>query len=238
MHDPRPARSGRTRRPSRPTTSSCSRASAPSTGETKPAAGQQALHDWLGEGGKVFASHYHYTWFRDAPTTDFQGVANWGKSGNNDTAMTTMGTYDIDTTFPKGATFGSWLGTVGALKTAGPLSAGDAQPGGRQRRFGELADGALDLRRGNSKDVKYLSFQTPIGGTTMTSGETPTYCGKAVYTDLHTAGEVQSTVKSIPTGCPSGPLSAQQKALEFLFFDLSACVSNDSQPPPMVPPTM
>jgi hypothetical protein len=205
--------------------------------QTKPVAGQQALHDWLGEGGKVFASHYHYTWFRDAPTTDFQGVANWGKQMQNDYAMATMGAYDVDTSFPKGATFGSWLGTVGALRSAGPPP---------QLALSPVADSVVSVNSPtvrwiydpNTKDVKYMSFQTPIGGTTMTAGESPTYCGKAVYTDLHTAGEVQSTVASIPTGCPSGPLSAQQKALEFLFFDLSACVSNDSQPPPMVPPTM
>src|SRR5581483_1626810 len=35
--------------------------------------GYKNLHDWLAEGGKVFASHYHYTWFRDSPDADFQG---------------------------------------------------------------------------------------------------------------------------------------------------------------------
>ena len=39
-------------------------------------AGKQALHDWLNEGGKVFATHFHYTWFQNGPA-DFQDVANW-----------------------------------------------------------------------------------------------------------------------------------------------------------------
>jgi len=34
----------------------------------------------------------------------------------------------------------------------------------------------------------------------------------------------------------SAPMTAQQKALEYLFFDLSACVSVDSVPPPPPPP--
>jgi hypothetical protein len=42
--------------------------------QTKTTAGKQALHDWLDEGGKVFASHYHYTWFRNSPDADFQGA--------------------------------------------------------------------------------------------------------------------------------------------------------------------
>ena len=47
----------------------------------KTTSSKQALHDWLDEGGKVFATHFHYTWFKNGPT-DFQGVATWlGNSG-------------------------------------------------------------------------------------------------------------------------------------------------------------
>ncbi len=208
--------------------------------QTKPTAGKQALHDWLGEGGKVFASHYQYTWFRDSPATDFQGVANWGNQGNADavTNFAQNGDYDVDTTFPKGATFGQWLNLVGALQSAGPPPTIKLNP---------VADSVVSVNSPTlrwiygpnaSTDVKYLSFQTPIGGMVVPdAGEgTPAYCGKAVFTDLHTGGETSSTVGSIPNGCPGGGLSAQQKALEFLFFDLSACVSNDHVAPPTFPP--
>ena len=149
-----------------------------------------------------------------------------------------MATYDVDTSFPKGATFGTWLNNVGALQSAGPPP---------QLSLSPVANSVVSVNSPTvrwiydpaQQHVKYLSFQTPIGGSTMKSGEQPTYCGKAVFTDLHTGGEVQSTVASIPTGCKGRAyLSPQQKALEFLFFDLSACVSNDSAPPPVVPPTM
>jgi hypothetical protein len=207
--------------------------------QTKPTVGKQALHDWLDEGGKVFASHYHYTWFRDSPDTDFQGVANWGKQGNADTVTMQVanGTYDVDTSFPKGATFGQWLNEVGALQSAGPPPSLKLNP---------VADSVVSVNAPTlrwiygptgSTDVKYMSFQTPIGGVAPADGGEgePAYCGKAVFTDLHTGGETESTVGSIPNGCPGGGLSAQQKALEFLFFDLSACVSNDSKPPPAPP---
>ena len=76
----------------------------------KTTTSKQALHDWLDEGGKVFATHFHYTWFKNGPA-DFQGVATWlGHSGGQDNAL-----YTIDTSFPKGMVFNQWLGNVGAL---------------------------------------------------------------------------------------------------------------------------
>jgi hypothetical protein len=211
--------------------------------QTKPASGMQALHDWLNEGGKVFASHYQYTWFKNSPQADFQGVANWLMSG---AANPANATEDIDSTFPKGMTFSKWLGVVGALNGAGPpptitlndvaTSVSTVVTTAPQATVRWIYDPS------SSDDVKYMSFGTPIGGIAPgpDAGETPTksYCGKAVFTDLHTSGSLLSTVSDIPGGCGSnaGMLSPQQKALEFLFFDLSACVTNDMITPPGPPP--
>jgi hypothetical protein len=72
--------------------------------------------------------------------------------------------------------------------------------------------------------TKYMSFATPIGGTTGTmGGATPYYCGKAVFTDLHAGG---SPMGDVPGSCKTNALSQQEKALEFLFFDLAACVND------------
>jgi hypothetical protein len=53
-----------------------------------------------------------------------------------------------------------------------------------------------------------------------------------VFSDLHTSGMPSGTV---PGTC-STTLTAQQKALEFLFFDLAACVAPENMPMPV--PTM
>jgi hypothetical protein len=92
-------------------------------------------------------------------------------------------------------------------------------------------------------DAKYLSFLTPVGGVPGppdggadggSDGGDPHYCGKAVFTDLHTSGAPSGDV---PAACSPGTLTAQQKALEFLFFDLSACVAPDTTTPPLPPPS-
>ncbi len=203
------------------------------TNTNKTTSSKQALHDWLDEGGKVFATHFHYTWFKNGPT-DFQGVATWlGNSTGQDNAL-----YDIDTSFPKGMIFDQWLGIVGAL-SAGQINLSSvAESVSTVNKSAQrwIYNPAADPQGGPANDTKYLSFLTPVGGIplkTVDAGEmSAQYCGKAVFSDLHAGG---SPMGSIPDACASPPLSAQLKALEFLFFDLSACVSNDSLPPPPPP---
>ena len=201
----------------------------------KTPASKQALHDWLDEGGKVFATHFHYTWFKNSPQTDFQGVATWlGNSGGSDNAR-----YDIDQTFPKGKVFDQWLGLVGALSGTQISLTGVAESVGAVKAPTQrwIYNSAQDPQTSQSNNTKYLSFATPVGGIPIKgadAGETASqYCGKAVFSALHAGG---SPMGSIPAACAGPPLSAQLKALEFLFFDLSACVSLDSLPPPPPPP--
>jgi hypothetical protein len=173
--------------------------------------GKQAMHDWLNEGGKVFATHFHYTWFANGPK-DFQNVATWG--GPSIGNQNIMGA--IDTSFAKGQAFQTWLKDVGAL-SGGTL----AMTGVATSVFGVNAamtkrwiyDSATQL-------PKYLSFETPIGGT---GGPDSFYCGKAVFTDLHAGGAPSGDV---PGSCKASALSDQEKALEFLFFDLASCVTD------------
>ena len=196
----------------------------------KTASSKTALHTWLNEGGKVFATHFHYTWFKNSPFADFQDVATWlGSSG----AQGGNNPYDIDVSFTKGMVLDQWLGTVKALT-------------GTQIELNNVAKSVSTVNKTaqrwiydpSNQYVKYLSFVTPIGGLPPVASDAGTeataqYCGKAVFSDLHAGG---SPAGDIPSSCAGPPLTPQLKALEFLFFDLSACVSLDSLPPPKIPP--
>jgi hypothetical protein len=203
--------------------------------QTKPAASLTAMHDWLGEGGKVFATHYHYYWFNHGPT-DFQNVATWlGSSTGSE-----VGTWTIDTSFNRGQAFDNWLTSpaVGAATgTSISLSSVAASVGAVSSNATRWIYGppmSLGALPDAGDETKYLSFLTPVGGSAVMTdaGESTIYCGKAVFSDLHASGNPSADV---PGSCPTTALTAQQKALEYLFFDLSACVSNASVRPPPPP---
>jgi len=227
-----------------------------------------ALESYLNVGGRVFASHYHYAWFAGPIGTNqnYKAPADWGTALASWTANGTTGPGtcvqggpnctpiggNIVTTlngstqpFPKGVALDSWLGNVGALGQNGVAATElsiyqpryDAKVGAANtpsQPWITYSESSSDLW------TMYFSFDTPINPSNTTTNETgPTYCGRAVYSDLHVAGNPQTTdTMSPPGGCEDGPLSPQEKALEFMLFDLSSCVIPDSEMPPMsgIPP--
>jgi hypothetical protein len=206
-------------------------------------AGYTALHDWLNEGGKVFASHYHYTWFKNNPDPKWVATGQWLGSS----IAGGSGTENVDVSFPKGQALSTWLGNVGALNGTNTIaltnfaaSLGTVNTATTQRWIYDPNSANVPEAGTVSSETKYMSFLTPIGGTTIPadggSGESVVYCGKAVFTDLHTSSGLLATAMNVPGDCKKAALTAQQKALEYLFFDLAACVAPQDKPAPMPPP--
>ena len=79
----------------------------------------QAMHDYAQAGGRIFGTHFHYTWFKNSPQPDFQSVATWDDTVSQ---LPDAGDfYNVNETFPKGKSFAKWLVLSDATKVEGEL---------------------------------------------------------------------------------------------------------------------
>jgi hypothetical protein len=216
-------------------------------------ANQQALFDYAASGGRVFASHYQYVWLALGPFGQYP-LARWTAGpqivvSGDTTSVPAFAVRVLPNgdPFPEGEALDEWLGNVGALRS-------DALPIWYARHNADILSNSLaqpwialapSVPAPNASAVQYLSFDTPLDGS-------PT-CGRVVYSDLHVSGGPGSDEPGVlpdypdagvigmdrkggivPSGCASHPLTPQEKALEFMLFDLSSClVSVGATPKPI-----
>ena len=189
---------------------------------------------YVNAGGRVFVEHYMWAWIRSFTNyaSTFGEVATWATPTGNTIGTTPRDTL-IDQSFPKGIAFAEWLLNVGATTTAGHLTISsqvkpttiDQINPPAQRWIYEPADPAQPT--GAAKYTHYLSFNAPIGAAAANQ------CGRFVYTGLHVTDTASdpgdntstSTPTTFPACCATGALTSQEKAIEFMIFDLSACVA-------------
>jgi hypothetical protein len=208
---------------------------------TKPASSLAALEAYANAGGRVFASHFHYYWFEGAgASTDFRGTATWDPGSNGiGVGAESQTSASINTSFPKGAALDKWLGITNALQADGTLAIEDSRQNASVNPAVNVGsqDWITDvtvptLPHGGGPTTMYFDFNTPV------SSPAASQCGRVVFSDLHVgaaSNDYSNGDNTVPGGCTVGDLSPQEKALEFMLFDLSSCVTPDTQPP--APPT-
>ncbi len=217
--------------------------------DLKTDAGRANFSDYVDVGGRAFVTHYSYTWLERAPQP-MPLVATWehNESDRSDkkNASTTL-IANVDRTFPKGEAFAEWLSYTDA--SVGPDSGSlpiqdwrhdvktendaSAQRWIHADTRSAWPDGGAPS--GAGPVVQHFTFNTPIEAGVDDAGE-PLQCGKVVFSDFHVSASERVSGKTFPDECKSGPMTPQEKALEFMLFDLSACVQNDEAPPQPPPP--
>jgi len=203
--------------------------------DEKPVTARQAMYDYESIGGRVFASHWHRYWFTDGPAP-VPTIGTWHDYDDPPSPIT--GT--IDTSFPKGQALADWLVNVKASTTAGQLEIQKARDNiqavnatlARQWITVQAPASGKNNQNPAHTAVEYLSYNAPLGVADDKQ------CGRTVYNDLHvsaTGGEKAGD--PFPDYCQKRDLTAQEKAVEFMLFDLSSCVQNDNkkpEPPPTI----
>lgn len=188
----------------------------------KSAAARTNLENYVNAGGRVFASHWHNGWFvNSTPPQKLQTVAQFG----NDQSPGTI-TAQINTNFTKGSALADWLVLPAVWGTGTPPTRGTFPVGGARITISNLTPALTQLWVSTTANApQYFSFNAPIGAGSADQ------CGQMVFTDLHvssgTGGDSSAAGTPFPNGCTANALSAQEKALIFMLFDLTNCL----QPP-------
>jgi hypothetical protein len=185
-------------------------------GPDKPAPSREAMRDYMNAGGRIFMSHLHKYWLLHGPDP-LPTVATFVEKPD----LANPTTAFIDTSFPKGVALSEWMVNVGGSTKAGEfvLNAG--------QHTVDAVNAATSQRWIYGKDptsVMYYTFNTPIG----TKPEEQ--CGRVVFSDIHVSSG-DTVGAAFPTGCKTTDLSPQEKALEFMLFDLSSCLNPDKEKP-------
>jgi hypothetical protein len=197
-------------------------------GQETTSMNQQALVDYAAAGGRVFASHFHYSWFNSGPY-GADNLATWSAGTNDigDITASIVKTLPSGAPFPKGIALEQWLTNVNAL-SGGKLAISQARHNADVSTMQISSQPWIKAESGAAGATEYFTFNTPVGAPAAMQ------CGRVVYSDLHVgaaSGDYKSLDITVPTGCATADLSPQEKALEFMLFDLSSCVTPDNQPP-------
>ncbi len=195
-------------------------------------------------GGRVFATHFSSAYYTQGGVANaFDGTATWGTTGGVtfavDAANGKPSFVDVNPMDnPKGAAFAAWLANPTSALSMTPAwmtmpanaptvlinpakwDSTAVVPPTQQWMFMSPADDDTHF------SPSLFTFNTPIGAANTAQ------CGRGLYTDFHVTpntaggGTLQGTHTLVfPAECgPRSPMTAQEKVLEFILFDLGACV--------------
>ncbi len=185
-------------------------------------AAEANLLAYTNAGGRVFATHYSYSWFY--ATSPYTMAAAWVAATATDYNDAQSYTGTIDQTFPKGQALAQWLKIVGASTVQGQIPINIL----RQDFTSVTAPSqswvtSVDPLTSKTES-KHFTFNTPVGVPADQQ------CGRVVFSDFHvedTQNNRSSPTKAFPKECAAGAMTAQEKLLEFMLFDLGSCITPD-----------
>jgi len=194
---------------------------------------QQVLFDYAKAGGRVFASHFHYAWFNSGPF-GATNLAQW-TPGTNDIGSINASVVTTSWSgmpFARGQAMHDWLQNVNALQ-GGLLPIQQAKHNADLTSANTPSQPWIIASTGSPLPAQDFTFDTPLGAPPAMQ------CGRVAYSDMHVgAASNDDPSQPTPAECSAQDLSPQEKALEFIFFDLSSCVTPNNMPmqPPGNPP--
>lgn len=170
----------------------------------------QRLVSYANAGGRVFATHFSYIWLNSY--SPFATTANWNVE-QSPAPSDQVAYINNSTDSPKSLQLANWLYSIGASTTSGQISL----QGLRADLDGVIAPSETWISLSSGVPVLY-AFNTPVG--TVSSQQ----CGRVMFNSFHVENVTSATGLTFPAECSGGTMTAQEKLLEHLIFDLTSCL--------------
>ena len=171
----------------------------------KPAQELANLVNFANMGGRVYASHFSYSWMWQNPP--FNSVADW--TGSSTTL--TNGDATVNTSFAEGQTLSTWLEEVGASVSPGQMALDTL----REDETGINPPTQTWLTLDSPSVAMQFVWDTPIAAPIGQQ------CGRVLFNEYHV--ESGSSSGSIfPSECNvAAAMTPQEKLLEYMLFELT-----------------
>lgn len=215
------------------------------------------LSSYLRSGGRVFMNHLTGEEFlRDGPSPLNGGTVttwqNWADPSNGSLSYA-RGWIPIPT--PSQATFSAWMSNVGGSPDGAQWMRSDdpkrhaLAPGAASTEWvAGRSDNAWNGTRTNDDYALSFSFETGVSGGATTVGRDSSVVncgvqggtGRVIFNGMHVSQARMPNYPTrnnnlFPTSCSTSALTSEEKALEYQFFQLSACTVSGAPPLPLAP---
>jgi hypothetical protein len=218
---------------------------------------------YVNRGGRMFASHLSFTWLdgngtaafdaADPTATGLDAAATWNESAdgasNTGTGVIAVGRPLAS---PRIQDFADWMNNEMVAPAPGytfsiidPRSqAATLGPSSEEFVFNSDVTRSATMMGTTTEETvaddrsQQFSFDTPY------AAPDDAVCGRVAYSGFHVSADAGNTAMQpfadavFPAHCVAGgDLTAQEKVLLYMLFDLAACVGDTPPPPPCVPDT-
>ncbi len=177
------------------------------SGEPFLATESDNLEAYADQGGRLFVTHHGGDWM------DQNGI-RYPSVQFNRQPDPPVSEGAVNTTFERGKQFADWLQVIGATPTYATIPITSAQ----WHVDSTTMPAQTWVSTSSPTTVQHLTLNTPVAAPAENQ------CGRILFSNFHVA---PGSVGIFPTACTPGPLTAQEKLVEFMLFDVTACVSPD-----------
>jgi hypothetical protein len=184
----------------------------------KTATQQANMIDYTTAGGRMFATHFSYSWLYNV--SPFSSAATW----IDDLEYNTGNAKIVQpSTYADVNTFYAWMNALTSDgSTAGVFAItnerNDFSAAGPNTESWVNVTGAAPAIGGDPTSFPVtFTFGTPYSTTTAGT------CGRVIYSDFHVTNSGGTGGVKFPGECTTGEMIAQEKSLEYLIWDLSSC---------------